>query len=870
MPRRGWIGLGLLSILGSWLLAQEPAKPPASKAGKDEEWETVKPKTKKPIVIDDDLPPPPATGPKRTLPTDLMAAAADSKHAVVRALYQKLRVPFDLVKDRKGVVRRMQPFPEASPTGGKPTRSPNPTELTADGQPGTKVPYTTEQIEAAIPFELSALRECEAFLNQGHQAPVAAGGQGIPLLEQFQACEIVLRVVLRFHDAGRESGVRAGAGWDDTRKLLSERLAELQTKQLEQLMKTDEWDAAAELAADMAAAGIENMNAQARVVQQQLGLAKRTLEAGTDADYIVARQIINRLRKQFPRVPDDGTLTKLLEQLKLRADKLRQDGDGKEKAQQQAEALTLYRTAESIYPGLPEVQSGIRRIESAYPVLYVSVPVLPDARYCSPRTASTDGDRYAVELLYEGLVSLATHSDTGVYYRPALARALPVIKPLERHFPLTPDAVWPVGDGSRPVTATDVAETLKALQADLGPRGDGPDQLEPAPAIRDPFQIPLRLRQGHPDPLTLMAFKIEPPADVLALNQNKPIGSGPYLFGGKTDDNGRPAVVFTANPFFGKRVERRERPLIREIRLVGPSADPTKELLAGRLHVVTQVPTAQFRALQGPSGRLAGAVTFVTVPSRRIQVLAVNHRHKLQSQELRQAVSAAIDREQVLNEVYRAGTSEFHRTMSGPYPPGCWAIAGTPPPLYSPEKAAAAFNAIKAKFGGSTTLTFKYANDPLSVKAAGLIKTMIERTVPGLTLSPQALPPEQLREVVEITQAFDLALHNHDYPNEFYPLHGLFEPRCTSVGGRNYMGYTPTDDPLVREWQSLRAHRDFEPIRRGMQAIHDRWRTVLPFIPLWQLDQHLIISTKTTPVPGPEMLDPLTLFGQIDEWQLRR
>src|SRR5262245_66400581 len=67
----------------------------------------------------------------------------------------------------------------------------------------------------------------------------------------------------------------------------------------------------------------------------------------------------------------------------------------------------------------------------------------------------------------------------------------------------------------------------------------------------------------------------------------------------------------------------------------------------------------------------------VATVNRRVHMLAVNHRQTaLQSDRLRQGLSAAINREAILKELFRGGNENAHAALTGPFPPKSWA---TPP-----------------------------------------------------------------------------------------------------------------------------------------------------------------------------------------------
>ena len=55
-----------------------------------------------------------------------------------------------------------------------------------------------------------------------------------------------------------------------------------------------------------------------------------------------------------------------------------------------------------------------------------------------------------------------------------------------------------------------------------------------------------------------------------------------------------------------------------------------------------------------------------------------------------------------------------------------------------------------------------------------------------------------------------------------------------------------------------------------MQRLYTAFEDQMPFIPLWQIDFHMMINNNVQAVPIAKELDPLTIFDQVDEWRLNR
>src|SRR5581483_6641948 len=204
----------------------------------------------------------------------------------------------------------------------------------------------------------------------------------------------------------------------------------------------------------------------------------------------------------------------------------------------------------------------------------------------------------------------------------------------------------------------------------------------------DPGRVQVRFKLGHPDPRQLLTLKLQPAGWLLEKNKEiddpefakHPFGTGPYRLSPdyRPIAPGEPPrdVVFVANPAYARRPGRMAQPAIKEVRFTDVTQYPdlAAEFRGGRLHVLTDVPTPDLPKFTA-DGNLGGKVRVVTAAvNRRIYLLAINHRRPhLQNPDVRKGLSHAIDRERVLNEVYRGGHPEFHKALTGPFPVNSWA-----------------------------------------------------------------------------------------------------------------------------------------------------------------------------------------------------
>src|SRR5262249_3674649 len=103
----------------------------------------------------------------------------------------------------------------------------------------------------------------------------------------------------------------------------------------------------------------------------------------------------------------------------------------------------------------------------------------------------------------------------------------------------------------------------------------------------------------------------------------------------------------------------------------------TGDVAAGQLHIFPDAPSELAARFRGDQGLREVMRVRPARINRRIHILAINHRTAvLQSDEVRQGISAAINRDAILKEVYRPGDEKAHAALTGPFPVRSWA---TPP-----------------------------------------------------------------------------------------------------------------------------------------------------------------------------------------------
>jgi peptide/nickel transport system substrate-binding protein len=762
----------------------------------------------------------------------MVRALDESKSAVLRSFFKELSVPHDVVT-WKSDNRRQPVEPLSTYVANPPDPSATVNMHFYDEQWHARPmhPEPLREVLRVDHFESIALDRVAKLLEQ----PTAGPGTDSKLsqAERQKAAEKALSAVLEFHKAARTSRLREGNGWNELENQLRQKLGSLQMQELYRLVDADDWSRAIDLAGQLSKGYASDAKMQSDIAT---ALSQLVTRAADRDDYAQVQLRIKALKDRFPDTVANGQIGA---RLRHKADGLMKKARDLEARGEIDNAMQTVRDAETIDPSAPGLKDLQLQLKGSVPkALGVGVGDVPE--HFSPTTAITNSEKQALDLLFESLVRVRERPGIGQVFEPILTVTPPEVIPLGRRFQLSRDAYWSNG---QPVSAADVRATVESrLRRGVDPMWNEL-MANPLPS-QEPFAIGLQLKQGQLEPLSLMTFKILPAsrnlrqADDSSFSSN-PVGSGPFRLQ-RHDAN---MAVFEANPFYSRAV-----PNIRQIQFFH-SVDPPSDFQNGRLHLLPDLSSRQTQPLES-----LGNVKVWTLRNRRIYFLAVNNRLKFATQNVRRAIAHAINREQVLQDVFRlSGHEGWHRALNGPFPPDCWAAKpGRTTALYSVAGAKA------WKINERIPIQLKYPNDESAKQACEKIRDQVHAVQPNIEIELLPCSVRQLHDQVENTNDYELAYYYYDFPDDLYSLWPLLHPQ-------SFLGYDKGD--LQTKLQAVFSYRDPDSIRAAMHRLDELVCDEMPLIPLWQLDTHVAVHNDLK-IDQAQALDPAQIFADVASWHL--
>lgn len=796
----------------------------------------------------------------------LTEEAKKAEHPALKKILEDFSVVHDTIVSQAGRVYKVQPL--------KNRYDPNTTldisfvELNTGTQRQT---IGRDQIRSVGHYEIQALAEVRKLLQSGLDQPTAQGTVPVSRFRLLQVGEWVLREALRFHSSAKSRNDRA-RGWEGVEDELRSEILKLQLAQVRALTAAGDYAAAEQLGAHLLKqykGSREILDALEKVFTTQAD------EAIAQSNFPRAREVMEHLLRNYNSEVTPG-VERIHRILQTRARELVAQSDQAAAQGNGNQALVLLEEAQRIWPKLDGLAEKRRLIARQHPTLRIGVRTLPSQM--SPTTAESDSDRLAVRLLFDRLVELRGGPSARDGYVYKLGPEPELKSDGVWEFAIPNDIQW--SDG-KPFTVKDVLRSFEIAKDPASPYYD--PQLRELVEIKplDDYRFVVTFRQAHLDPLALLNFDLLP-AHLLLPDRTPrnlafgkaPVGTGPYVFAGI---EGKEAI-FRANPNY-RRPHAPTGPSIQEIRLVQyEDIQQARQALAnGTLHLLTDFSTRERDALTGiPQVDLLDPtqprdLSPPYLANGRVYWLVPNFRQKaMQNLDLRLAISHAIDRERILNEVFRGKDRKYHQALNGPFPLNSWAYnPALTPDRESPYKPEAARNHItrarQALGGVLPSLKLRYAtNEPAAAAAVQQIANALKSI--DLNVQVEGVPYQQLMaELASDRPQFDLLYWRHDFENETLNLWPLFDPQGIGPRGRNFMGFE-RDSQVEGRFREIQQHRDYGFIREKAQMLHDLLTMQkMVLIPLWQLDRHVAVHRNLRPT----RIHPHYIVEDIEAWQLR-
>jgi peptide/nickel transport system substrate-binding protein len=585
------------------------------------------------------------------------------------------------------------------------------------------------------------------------------------------------------------------------------------------------------------------------------GWITRALELG---QFVKGRRFLHDLEEMAPEHPVVRKLRERFIELAQRKAREGEPGDEIRRLDALVDALRIWPTLE----GAAELYAPAF---AAVPTLEVAVNDVPSPLGPWLRTPA---DERVSRLLYRPV--LGSDSDEARQGKePGQLAAAVETSDLGRRLIIRLQPGIPWSDGSRQVTAVDVARTLidrsdpnspkyQARWADLLDRVESPDDTRIDVRLNRPL---IRLGPWFDRPVGPAHAGID--GRVATADQQRVLVSdGPFCCRVSSEqaiDLG-PVESRSGTPAAGPSRVRR----VREIRHARPGS-AVEALLRGDVSLAAHIPAGQLSALASSPDIKVGRYR-----QPAIHLLALDGRNRvLKNRSFRRGLSYAIDRRTFLDETVLGRPGEpADAVADGPMPRGSYADApGVKPLGYNPAQATMLIAAAHKELGGTPIeLKLEY---PAVAEAQAVVPRLLEaiRAVGlpvGLKIEGVEVPESQLESELRAGRKFDMA----------YRVLRCDEP-VLEAGPLLCPGYDspPETDALASAASTrilqllLQLERAADvPTARGLALQIDREsRDELPVIPLWQVVDHYAWRTRLS---GPaEVADHL--YQGIESWEIR-
>jgi peptide/nickel transport system substrate-binding protein len=471
------------------------------------------------------------------------------------------------------------------------------------------------------------------------------------------------------------------------------------------------------------------------------------------------------------------------------------------------------------------------------------------------------------DLLFDSLVTM---DPTGAY-RPSVATKWEIAPSRDAvTFTLRDDAFWHRDEATpkRALAAEDVVATVRLVTAAGSeiPNRERFSALAGAERLPD-GRVVVRLARAVLDPLRAMTFKILPAASLGATPTlrrdaafvKQPIGTGPYRFVKATPQG---EIVLAANDaYFGGK------PKIPQI-VMKAYADQNvmaQSLMFDSIDLVTYVSPRDL-------GEVGGDARLSVLPydALSFSFVALNtQRGVLKDKRVRQAISAALDRKDMMTAFFQGQG----RLVSGPFPPTSWAYNLDVKPVdYDVARAKSLLAAAGLKDGDGDGVLETPAGKPVTLTFAVPLtgeSEMVKRIVLAFQSYLDAVGIRTDLQFMDWLVWKKRVLGEHDYDatiaswsfDDATNVTSLFHSSSAKPWGNNFVMFSrPEVDALLTEADVV---NDADKRLAIYHKLHAVLAEETPYVYLWSLTHHAAHSARLSGV----RVEPFAFFKYILSWR---
>ena len=517
--------------------------------------------------------------------------------------------------------------------------------------------------------------------------------------------------------------------------------------------------------------------------------------------------------------------------------------------------------AARIWPDSDGLESAYREAFRIEPTVTVAVADLADP--VGPFPASTSSDRIA-RLLY---LPILINDDDEATRGEASGQLLAALDSVELgkglKITLRPGPKW--SDGSRPVSSIDVARSLadRALPASPGYHARWADLLERVEAV-DEAHVEVKLARPSMKPTVWLLGPVGPAhaaSDgwVSATGEGRrPVGDGPYRWESTSDAATLLHSAATEGSGGSPKIRR-----IREVRYP-TTASAIEGLIRGDLAMLEHVPPDRLADLRKESATIK--IGHFSTPS--VHRIALDGRTAaLRNRKLRRALSLAIDRRGLLEEVVlRRPPDDVNLVSDGPFVKGSFVDAqGVEPFAYNPLLAKGLALAARKELGGNPIrLTLEY---PPTAEARAVCPKIAEAfTLIGVEIQLAERNESELEAGLHAGRRFDLAYRSSRPAHPLHDAGTLLVPGYDAAPSADALASAASARILQLLVQLDRAPETTSARTLALQVDRES-RDELPVLPLWQLEDHYAWrSTLRGPLEAADQLYQGIAAWEIEPW----